>query len=217
MLSIPVSIGEAIDKYSILMIKKTKIQDKSKLKNIDEEIKLLYPHLESVLSKYNYHYTCLYNINCDIWELSDCVRDPTLSIEFKNTLFLETFNKNDARFRIKSKLNKLTSSNLQEQKSYPGNTILLKSQDNFEIYNKRNTYIRYLTFCYDYVIIECPIDSILIKVKILFNDDPHIIIVKKCVVNYSLIQDLNVTPEPICNLLCKYDFTNSKPLIINYL
>src|SRR5687767_5976883 len=103
-----VSVGEAIDKYSILSIKNIAIKDNHKLKSINDEMDIIYPQIKTIINKYNYHYRCLLHINKEIWDLSEKVRDDNIDINYKNTLFLETFYKNDARFRIKNKFNKLS-------------------------------------------------------------------------------------------------------------
>jgi len=68
------------------------------------------------------------------------VRDESICKETKNNYFLETFYKNDARCRIKTKLNKLTSSHLIEHKSYPGSKIVISACDNIDEYNKKWIY-----------------------------------------------------------------------------
>jgi hypothetical protein len=189
-INIPISIGEAIDKYAILIIKKAEIKDIEKLKDIDNEIAVIFPLIESYLIKYKYHYDCLYFINKEIWNLSDDVRNPHLSINIKNTLFLETFYKNDARYRIDS-------------------TLILNPVDNIETYIEHNHYIRYLTLCYNFLIIKCYEHQYDILIK-LFQDDPHIIIKididTACITTIDLLTD-NL-PVPIPNLLLKYNFSN---------
>lgn len=206
-ITIPVSTGEIIDKYSILEIKKKEIKDASRIKEVDKEISALYPHIKVFIAQHEYHYRCLYNINKEIWDLSNLVRDPKLSKEEKDKLFLETFYKNDARFRIKSKFNKLTSSQLLEQKSYNSSKVSVVANDNFALYEYYNAYIRYLTLCYDQVLIT----SDDIKIKKLFHDDPHIIFLSKSPAENeksTTIIDLTESerPQPIPNLFNKYDF-----------
>ena len=215
-LQLPVSVGEALDKYSILAIKRDKIIEPARLRDIDDEINALQPHVDDFIKDHKYQYDCLRYINEEIWDLSDKVRDPLLPIEVKNTLFLETFYKNDARFRIKSKLNKLTSSALREQKSYPKSSIILKAADNLASYDAQNNYIRYLSLCYDVVILQC-FSHLLNRVKAMFSDDPHIIPV-------SDIESLEITgtiydkEEPISNLLSKHDFRYIVPdTSLNYI
>lgn len=194
MISVPVSIGEAVDKYCILAIKQKEIKDESRLKCVKEEMDVIYPYISDIIKNYHYHYLCLLKVNKDIWDLSSQVRDPTIDINYKNSIFLETFLKNDARFRIKSKFNKLSSSTLQEQKSYPGNNIIINYNANYD------HYIRYLTMCYDNVILQCGrVDT----VKELYKDDPNIIVTAMLEKGTTL----NTSIEPIPNLLHKYNFS----------
>ena len=201
MISVPVSIGEAVDKYCILAIKQKEIKDESRLKCVKEEMDAIYPYISTIIQNNYYHYLCLYHINKDIWDLSAQVRDPTISVDYKNSIFLETFLKNDARFRIKSKFNKLASSTLQEQKSYPANHIIINYNANYD------HYIRYLTMCYDHVIVQCPKPD---TVGELYKDDPNIT-VTDMVENGTT---MDTTIQPIPNLLHKFHFSH-KP--INYL
>lgn len=205
-LSLPVSIGEAIDKYSILTIKSQEIQDPIRLADVKLEMSALYSSLESIIESHKYHYDCLVFINKEIWNLSNQVRDPNISTEIKNTLFLETFLKNDARFRIKSKFNKLASSQLQEQKSYPESTLILK-----DINEKDNGYIRYLSLCYDTIILECQNPEI----TRIFANDPHILISNSNSDNAISLSELKV--EPIPNLLTNYDWSFTPLKTLNYI
>jgi predicted Holliday junction resolvase-like endonuclease len=54
-ISLPVSLGEAIDKLTILHIKMTKIQD-SRRDDVQKEFDVLYGVLKDYVIKYNYHY-----------------------------------------------------------------------------------------------------------------------------------------------------------------
>ena len=201
-ISLPVSIGEALDKYSILSIKLSQITDHAKLNDVINEMTAIQSITASALEKYSYQYRCLYNINQEIWNLTDEVRKEGLSPEDRYKIFIEIFLKNEARFRIKSKLNKLCSSNLKEQKNNSVSTISLHGST-IESYEERNGYIRYLSLCYDVVALHCPEDCIA-KVKNLFSDDPNIHVVGGAAHGSSITQ----TNEPIPNLLSKYDFKN---------
>lgn len=211
-INLSVSVGEAVDKYSILCIKKNEIKNEEKLKAIRDEMNVIYPQIRQLISTYDYHYQCLLKINKDIWDLSEKVRDPDLTVDYKNTLFLETFYKNDARFRIKNKFNKLSSSALKEQKSYPGSQIVLFLNHNFR---QHNHYIRYVSLCYDTVILNTTNDYYE-SIKILFENDPHIMI-NNIMIDTNVNQDIyNINyDEPIPNLLNYYDFSNEP--CINYI
>lgn len=120
----PISLGELIDKITILEIKNEKINDKEKLKNISNELDKLFSLLNSLqlskkdLDKYSKQ---LYVVNKKLWETEDILRALENEKSF-NKEFIEharnVYKLNDERFRIKNKLNKQFSSEIIEEKSY---------------------------------------------------------------------------------------------------
>ena len=120
----PISLGELIDKITILEIKNDKINDKEKLKNISNELDKLFSLLNSLqlskkdLDKYSKQ---LYVVNKKLWETEDILRALENEKSF-NKEFIENarnvYKLNDERFRIKNKLNKQFSSEIIEEKSY---------------------------------------------------------------------------------------------------
>tara|TARA_B100001939_G_C16624494_1_gene480691 strand:- start:52 stop:441 length:390 start_codon:yes stop_codon:yes gene_type:complete len=120
----PISLGELIDKITILEIKNEKINDKEKLKNISNELDKLFTLLNSLqlskkdLDKYSKQ---LYVVNKKLWETEDILRALENEKSF-NKEFIENarnvYKLNDERFRIKNKLNKQFSSEIIEEKSY---------------------------------------------------------------------------------------------------
>jgi hypothetical protein len=123
MINIPVSVGELIDKLSILHIKKTKIVNNEKLKFINEEFELLYNFSSEYLfdEKINHLYNQLINVNTTLWKIEDELR----VIETQNIFdgkFIElarlVYKNNDIRFTIKNEINQLTNSEIREQKDY---------------------------------------------------------------------------------------------------
>ena len=75
--NIPVSLGELLDKISILEIKNKKILDDNKLVNIKKELSGLREVLESSninLSEINDLYEELYKINLTLWDIEDSIR-----------------------------------------------------------------------------------------------------------------------------------------------
>ena len=121
---VPISTGELVDKITILKIKKNKITNKSKLKNIIKELFLLNKILNNNFKKKKNIYLYekkLMKINKKLWDIEDKIRN----LESKK-LFNEQFIKlarlvyitNDERSEIKKKLNLLTGSNIKEEKSY---------------------------------------------------------------------------------------------------
>lgn len=191
MITLNVSMGEAFDKHTILKLKQSKIINNDKLVDINKELDSIC--INNVIDKYRYLYDLLYRINKDIWELTDKVKEKA-DIDIYNEIFL----KNEARFRVKSKINKLTTSFLQEQKSYSTSSLTLYLTD-----SNKHPYIRYLSLCYDVLIIKCNF-NILSKIQLLFVDDPHIIVEE----GSDGIDVNNLNNEPIPNLFNSYNFDN---------
>ena len=69
-ISLPVSLGEALDKLTILDIKLQKIQDQRR-QDVQKEYDLLDTTLISYRQKYAYYYKLLKEINLEIWDLQD--------------------------------------------------------------------------------------------------------------------------------------------------
>tara|TARA_R100001129_G_C5111040_1_gene187150 strand:+ start:30 stop:416 length:387 start_codon:yes stop_codon:yes gene_type:complete len=121
---IEVSIGEVVDKITILQIKKEKIKDKTKLKYIKEELNILQNTLktENILVPENL-IDELRDINQQLWDAEDVIRECE-----KNDNFGDSFVKcarldailNDERFLVKNKINNHFDSLVKEQKSYEG-------------------------------------------------------------------------------------------------
>ena len=123
MIQIPVSVGELIDKLSILYIKQTMITDNSKLEFIKKEFELLYNFSSSYLNdeKLLDLYHQLVNVNTRLWTIEDELRIIESQKIFDNK-FIElsrlVYKNNDIRFTIKNTINQLTNSEIQEQKDY---------------------------------------------------------------------------------------------------
>ena len=123
MIQIPVSVGELIDKLSILYIKQTMISDNSKLEFINKEFELLYNFSSSYLNdeKLLDLYHQLVNVNTTLWKIEDELRIIESQNIFDNK-FIElsrlVYKNNDIRFTIKNTINQLTNSEIQEQKDY---------------------------------------------------------------------------------------------------
>jgi len=123
MIQIPVSVGELIDKLSILYIKQTMISDNSKLEFINKEFELLYNFSSSYLNdeKLLDLYHQLVDVNTTLWKIEDELRIIESQKIFDNK-FIElsrlVYKNNDIRFTIKNTINQLTNSEIQEQKDY---------------------------------------------------------------------------------------------------
>ena len=122
--NIPVSLGELLDKISILEIKKKKIQNESKLKNIKKEL----IGLRNVLDKLNIDlsqtddlYKDLYEINLSLWEIEDSIRVLEKNKDFEKQfidLARSVYITNDKRFEVENEINKIFNSEYVEEKSY---------------------------------------------------------------------------------------------------
>jgi hypothetical protein len=123
MITIPVSIGELIDKLSILRVKQIKILDCEKLSFINKEFELLYSISYNYLKnkKISNLYDKLINTNSELWDIEDKLRVLEISKDFSDYFIYQArqvYYINDKRFLLKDKINKLTSSEIKEVKSY---------------------------------------------------------------------------------------------------
>ena len=116
-LMLPVSLGEAIDKLSILQIKCEKITD-SRKSDVEKEYNILLCVLKEFVDKYSELYESMMRTNRVIWDQMDVLRDGDISDDTYTKLCRECIATNDVRFRIKNKINLISNSDLREQKSY---------------------------------------------------------------------------------------------------
>ena len=123
MLSVPVRVGELIDKLSILQVKKIKVTNSDKLLFINKEYDLLYEMSSEFLQRKDILqiYDDLINTNLKLWEVEDELRVIENTKNFDDA-FTElarlVYYTNDERFRLKDKINSLTNSEIKEQKDY---------------------------------------------------------------------------------------------------
>jgi len=117
----PISIGELVDKITILEIKKNKLQN-SKLENVLKELsflrKLMEKHQIEITDDL---FTQLKEINLTLWNIEDQIRIKEKNKEFDN-IFIElarsVYFKNDKRAEIKKSINRLSNSEITEEKFY---------------------------------------------------------------------------------------------------
>ena len=123
MVTIPVSVGELIDKLSILHVKQLKIINENKLLFINKEFEIIY----SMSSKYLENkkilnlYHQLIEVNLLLWDVEDELRTIENTKNF-DSHFIELARKvyytNDDRFLLKNQINELTDSEVRKQKDY---------------------------------------------------------------------------------------------------
>jgi len=120
-MKIEVSNGEIADKLTIIEIKKERINDPVKLANLEKEFKVLDEAVSRIIDKQHPLYRELYEINCQLWDIEDHIRDLERKKMFNND-FIETarsvYFTNDKRSEVKRKINDLTGSDFTEEKSY---------------------------------------------------------------------------------------------------
>jgi hypothetical protein len=122
-MKIEVSNGEIADKFSILIIKKSKIKDGVKLNNIEKEIDSIIPIFLKVVKKKEVHdkYLDLEVVNKELWSIEDDIRECERQKDFGDKfiqLARSVYIKNDRRAEIKKEINLLTNSGIVEEKSY---------------------------------------------------------------------------------------------------
>jgi len=149
-MKVEVSVGEVIDKLSILHIKMKKIVDENKQREIQKEIDCL-QECVSYTQKYEYFYNLLIYVNEKIWDLTDTVKtNPPNYAEISKDIF----DYNQKRFRIKNWFNLLTNSNIKEQKSYQKTNCYIEVDEN--TYFSKLPQITYLALEYDTITINHP-------------------------------------------------------------
>ena len=119
-----VSAGELIDKITILEIKKIKISDKSKLSDVEKELKSLNQTYQEYIPKninIEDNKKKLVEINSKLWDLENSKRAAEKKAEFGEQFIADARNVyklNDERARIKLNINNILGSNIKEVKSH---------------------------------------------------------------------------------------------------
>jgi len=120
----PISVGELIDKITILKIKSNLIKDHAKLTNIEQELQML----EELKDELNLKSETidpleqqLYKVNLELWHIENFKRameeEKTFGDGFINAA-RQVYLKNDLRAKIKREINELVGSTIIEEKSY---------------------------------------------------------------------------------------------------
>jgi hypothetical protein len=117
-----ISLGELVDKLSILKIKAQKIKDPEKLIHVHKEEDVLSLTLASLtLQDMQHHLDQMIDINLKLWQIEDDIRDLERASDF-GPKFIElaraVYITNDERFKRKNTINTLYKSGLVEVKSY---------------------------------------------------------------------------------------------------
>jgi len=119
-----ISAGELIDKITILEIKKIKITDINKLKDVEKELSTLNNTFKKFIpdsSKIQSLIASLRSINTKLWDIEDGKRLAEKNNDFSEK-FIElarnVYKHNDKRAKIKLDINRILNSNLKEVKSH---------------------------------------------------------------------------------------------------
>ena len=121
---VPVSVGELLDKISILQIKAANIGDAAKLRNVERERSALQLEVDALgldAAKSEDWDRRLREVNGQLWEIEDRIRicegEESFGDEFVE-LARAVYKTNDVRAAIKREINEATGSELLEEKSY---------------------------------------------------------------------------------------------------
>jgi hypothetical protein len=120
-MEIEVSIGEIVDKLSILKIKKNNISDDKKLININKEYFYLHHKVFQELNVDESDFNTLYVVNEELWSIEDKIRLKEKNREFDDVfidLARSVYITNDKRANIKKIINEKYNSTFVEEKSY---------------------------------------------------------------------------------------------------
>lgn len=124
MVQAPVSVGELLDKITILEIKAERIADEGKLVNVKKELSALNAVAAAAFAldaAGQEIMAALRQVNSLLWDVEDEIRDCERNKDF-GSRFIElarsVYRHNDRRALLKKQLNELTGSQLHEEKSY---------------------------------------------------------------------------------------------------
>ena len=122
MMKIDVSVGEVVDKLTILDIKKEKVTDSFKLKNITKEHDLLKNELAKIsITSASEEFRKLKEVNLRLWDIEDKIRIKEAQSAFDDEfikLARSVYFENDQRAAIKKEINLKFGSELVEEKQY---------------------------------------------------------------------------------------------------
>ena len=123
LISTPVSLGELVDKISILIVKQKNILNQSKLNQVNTELKYLQETLSNHITKdkIDNYLNSLIDINSKLWRIEDDIRNCERKKQFDQKfidLARSVYFTNDERAKVKNDINKTFGSELVEVKSY---------------------------------------------------------------------------------------------------
>lgn len=120
-MKIQVSVGEIVDKLSILQIKTSLINDEEKLKNVKNEYDYLYNIVFNEMKIEQSDFFDMVSINQKLWKIEDDIRDKERDKNFDSEfveLARSVYVTNDKRAEVKKGINFKYGSEFVEEKSY---------------------------------------------------------------------------------------------------
>lgn len=120
-MKIEVSIGEIVDKLSILQIKTEEIKDEEKLANVKNEYDYLYDIVFNEMKVEQSDFFDMVSINKKLWKIEDDIRDKERDKQFDDefiNLARSVYFTNDKRAEVKKNINMKYGSLFVEEKSY---------------------------------------------------------------------------------------------------
>jgi len=123
LINTPISLGELVDKISILIIKQKNITDETKLDHVKKELDFLQKTLMNYVQQeeINNYLENLININSKLWNIEDDIRECERKKLFDQSfidLARSVYFTNDERAKVKNDINKTFGYELVEVKSY---------------------------------------------------------------------------------------------------
>ena len=173
---LPISVGEAIDKLTILDIKMERIADIARKADVQREHDALLKHdmLNSFIQTHADLYNTMKKANAILWDMMDVLRTNISTEEYLKTC-RDCIEFNDIRFRIKARINQASNSELREQKSYKTTvfklSILGMPDSHATVQRILQRPLQYYGILYDDVqmtIVDTVDDA---SATLLFNDD----------------------------------------------
>ena len=150
-MNIEISIGEYLDRLSILEIKQAEIKDSARLAHVMNELRSLGEY-NTYKSLYTYYYILMVRVNTEIWHHNNTIMKMDHHTPAFGELARVIYDLNQSRFRLKNIINRLSDSNIQEQKSYDATEIIVEIRDDDVIDIEKLTS---LSLQYDYVRVKC--------------------------------------------------------------
>jgi hypothetical protein len=196
---LPTSIGEAIDKLTILDIKLERITDIARKADVQREHDALLN--DDVLNSFVQTHVGLCNTmkkaNAIIWDMMDVLRTNISTDEYLKTC-KDCIEFNDIRFRIKARINQASNSELREQKSYKTTvfklSILGMPNSHATVQRILQRPLQYYGILYDEVqIVETAVDHHVANATLIFNDDISRLIADETGLKQYIYGALNVS------------------------